>query len=117
MKNVSILVVEDEAALNRLISRVLTAASYTVHSATTAAEANKILAEQKIDFLFTDLTLPDQDGAILAAETQQQRPEITVAASSGGGRPGRLAESIPFLAKPFSPQELLGFLKPLHSGE
>lgn len=58
----TILLLEDDANLNRGISLKLTREGYHVFSAFTIQEAEGIFSYQKIDLVISDITLPDGNG-------------------------------------------------------
>ena len=57
-----VLVVDDHADTVSLIDRLLTSRGYDVLSATSAAQASRILASIKCDALVADIGLPDGSG-------------------------------------------------------
>ena len=57
-----ILVVEDDAAVRRLVTTTLNVHGYTVHEAKTASQALLELSSQAPDLAILDLGLPDGDG-------------------------------------------------------
>jgi two-component system cell cycle sensor histidine kinase/response regulator CckA len=108
----TVLLVEDESALQSVIARVLTGAGYRVISASSSAEALDIIAagEQTIDLLLTDVVLPGVLGPELARRFTASAPRSRVLFMSGYA--GNLLESDPdqhiaLLEKPFSHQGLL----------
>ncbi|MDD4182380.1 MAG: response regulator [Candidatus Omnitrophica bacterium] len=62
MEKIKILVVDDEAPITRLLSKVLTEQGYTVLTATNAQEAFEITNGQEIDLVFIDLCMPGMNG-------------------------------------------------------
>jgi len=79
-----ILCVDDE--LNPLILRrfVLEKCGYEVITATSGAEAMRVLAEdQPIDLVLTDLLMPVMTGAELARQVKARHPGIPVVLISG----------------------------------
>ncbi len=72
----SILVVDDEPSIRRLLTGVLAMADYDVEVADSAREALEILATRSFDALITDLKMPGMDGPALYAELQRRYPEI-----------------------------------------
>jgi CheY-like chemotaxis protein len=109
--NESVLLVEDEPAVNRLAERVLRDLGYTVHAAWSGEEALGLLERNgDIDLLLTDVRLPRRSGPDLAEEVRLRQPRARILFMSGyaedfrdtfGGDAG-----VAFLAKPFSPGEL-----------
>jgi len=110
----TVLVVEDDEGLRRMIVRVLEGAGYSVIPACHAADALARLVgrEDPVDLLFTDLVMPGMSGVQLAERIREIRPETKVLYCSGYTNDatfrrdvadGRLA----FLEKPYSISSLL----------
>jgi two-component system, cell cycle sensor histidine kinase and response regulator CckA len=108
----TVLVVEDEEALARVVHRILTGAGYRVLAATTGAEGYRIFTDKGCDALLTDVIMPEMSGPRLAELVHERRPELPVLYMSGYSN-GLLGETrvldsgIPFLEKPFTAAELL----------
>jgi DNA-binding NtrC family response regulator len=102
-----ILVIDDEEILLRITRKVLGRMKYEVLVATTAAAALATLDRcgGKVQRVLVDVTLPDADGLLLAHEIHRRYPEIRIILTTGGSEP--LTREFPFLAKPFSIQQLL----------
>ena len=105
----TVLLVEDEPALLRLMSRVLEEEGYTILAAGNAEEAT-ILAKQhadRVDLLVTDIVLPGLNGRELADELAASGLDMpnlflsgyTANVFSDDGAPGSHAH---FIAKPFA---------------
>jgi PAS domain S-box-containing protein len=119
-RGASVLVVEDEEGVRRLIGRQLAGAGFAV---TLAGDGDRALARldgagTALDVLVTDVTMPRMSGAELAARLRERWPELRVLYISGYWPDDLVAkiEADPladFLAKPFSQQELLGKLDAL----
>lgn len=107
MAQPTILLVEDEDRLQRVLARTLEASGYTVHTASTAAEAVQATLAQRPDVLVLDVNLPDDTGwGVLRQLTGRgitcaTLPTIVLSAGQPAAR--RLAEFAPraFLPKPF----------------
>ena len=65
----TILVLEDDKLLNRLVAENLTDLGFGVHSASTWAEGKAILDERSFDLVVTDVQLPDANGVTLLPTT------------------------------------------------
>lgn len=110
----TVLVVEDEAALRRLVCTVLRNRGYQVHAAGSGLEAlnNWSRRLNEIDLLLTDVVMPDGvAGWELARELRNKKPSLKVIFMSGYS--SDLASQkeagdldIPFLQKPFGPDKL-----------
>jgi CheY-like chemotaxis protein len=113
-----ILIVEDDPAVRNLSRTALSRAGYQVECAPDAETAEQLFREQNgaFDLLFTDVILPGKDGAKLAAELTQERPELTVILCSGysGDRiekAGIDRKNYVLLEKPFP---MVSLLKTVH---
>jgi CheY-like chemotaxis protein len=110
----TLLVVEDEPQVRRLVREVLASSGYTVLEASSDVEAMRIAGnpETAIDLLLTDVVMPGTSGSALASRIGITRPAIRVLYMSGYtdnalADHGVLASGIAFLQKPFTPDILL----------
>jgi len=112
--NETVMVVEDEEALRRLVGRILGAAGYATRIFSSAPEALAALerGDSPIDMLLTDVLLPGPiQGHDLAQVVRASRPDLPVLYISGYSRDalvhdGRLDEGVNLLEKPFTPKSL-----------
>jgi two-component system, cell cycle sensor histidine kinase and response regulator CckA len=110
----TILLVEDEAIVRDLVCEILKESGYVVLSATSGADAMKIIDEQAgpIDLLITDVVMPEMSGPELANILRRARTEMSVLYMSGYTddavlvRQG-LPENSAFIRKPYTPQQFL----------
>lgn len=79
----TILVVDDEPALLELTCKILSQQGYNTINAKSANDALKILKNEKIDLMLSDIIMPDMDGYKLAAIVEQQHPETKIQLTSG----------------------------------
>jgi PAS domain S-box-containing protein len=111
----SVLVVEDEAPVRRLVVRVLSQAGYQVKAAGSPKEATAIIETDgyRPDLLLTDVVLPGgMNGRQVADVVLGRFPDISVIFMSGYTRSavvhdGRVDGDVAFLEKPFNPETLL----------
>ena len=75
-----ILVIEDDATLNRLLAEQVTRFGHQALSAGSRAAALQILAGQKVDLAILDLGLPDSDGFSFLPELREYCPVIVLTA-------------------------------------
>jgi two-component system cell cycle sensor histidine kinase/response regulator CckA len=108
------LVVDDEPVVRRLIYRILNAAGFRVFEASDGAEALEVLlqAPGRMDLVIVDAIMPNVDGATLSTEIFDTWPTQRVLLMSAHGeevfsRLGLRRMRAPFLAKPFTDEELL----------
>jgi PAS domain S-box-containing protein len=109
----TILLVEDEEAVRKLVRRTLEKYGYQVLVAASGTEALQIAQSHPgpIQLVITDVVMPQMGGRQLAKSLQALRPEIQVLYVSGYTessvvRNGNLAEGQVFLQKPFTPLAL-----------
>jgi PAS domain S-box-containing protein len=109
----TVLVVEDEPALRRLISVSLEKSGYTVLAAEDGTEAIRILENNpgEIDLVVSDIMMPKLNGLDLRKKAILLRPEMRFLFISGYpedtiGRTAHLPQDAGYLDKPFLPIEL-----------
>ena len=108
----SILVVEDEHAVQRLTARLLELQGYTVATASSGEEAVQIARQlDTLDLLITDVVMPGMNGRELAERITSEHPEVETLYTSGYTddaimRHGVLDGTKSFLHKPFSGEEI-----------
>ena len=111
----TILLVEDDNQMRRMVRLTLARQGYVILEATNGAEAIQIWERQgsNVDLLLTDMVMPGGfSGAELAARLRQSKPELKVLISSGyaaelSQQEGGLPEGISFLSKPYDPSALI----------
>jgi DNA-binding response OmpR family regulator len=103
---VHLLLVEDDEAIRRSLTRGLVEPGATVSTASTAVEAIQALSVEKPDAVVLDLGLPDLDGADVLAliRAQSDLPVLIATARDGDREMVRLldAGADDYLVKPFS---------------
>lgn len=78
MPKQTILVVDDEAKMRRLLEIMLTQMDYTVLQAGNGLEALAVLAKHPVDLIITDLKMPQLDGIGLLKQLRDQANNIPV---------------------------------------
>jgi CheY-like chemotaxis protein len=110
----TVLVVDDNRAMRRLISAVLSRHGYRVLAAQDPDEALAASeAEERIDVLLTDFVLPGMSGFELAQSIAVRHPHAGLLYVSGYSAQhladrGLAEGTVAFLQKPFSLVELAG---------
>lgn len=107
-----VLVADDEAAVRTVARRVLERAGYRVCTASDGREAVAMFAARadEIVAVLLDMTMPLLRGDAVHRELQNIRPGVPVVLTSGYSDPSQAAAltgTVGFLAKPWTPQELL----------
>lgn len=109
-KGNTVLVVDDESAIRKLIVHLLTMQGYQVLEAANGLEALQLYGSfrSEIALVITDVQMPVMDGLEAAGRIRSMSPEVPVIVMTGaaGDLGQRLAGWQP-LRKPFSPADLL----------
>lgn len=111
----SILLVEDDPAVRRLMHSVLQRYGYRVHESRSAVEALQFWTDKRpaVDLLVTDMVMPGgMTGRELADRLLAQKPDLKVLYCSGYtddilGADSPLRANANFLEKPFDPRKFL----------
>ncbi|MAN28080.1 MULTISPECIES: sigma-54-dependent transcriptional regulator [Mesonia] len=82
-----ILVIEDEAAIRRVLKKILTEESkdYIVEEAEDGLEAMEKIKEEDYDLVLCDIKMPKMDGVEVLQATKKIKPEIPIVMISGHG--------------------------------
>ncbi|CIO39160.1 response regulator transcription factor [Streptococcus pneumoniae] len=121
----TILLVDDEVEITDIHQRYLIQAGYQVLVAHDGLEALELFKKKPIDLIITDVMMPRMDGYDLISEVQYLSPEqpflfITAKTSEQDKIYGLSLGADDFIAKPFSPRELVlrvhNILRRLHRG-
>ncbi|MFM8551545.1 MAG: PAS domain S-box protein [Nitrospiraceae bacterium] len=110
----TVLLVEDEEAIRKLLGRELQAKGYQVLEAREGLEAVEVCRRHQgpIHLLVTDVVMPKLSGRELADRVAPMRPDMRVLYLSGytddaSVRHGVLEANVFFVQKPFTPTQLL----------
>jgi two-component system, cell cycle sensor histidine kinase and response regulator CckA len=117
----TVLLVEDETQLRKLVATVLRGSGYNVLVASGPLEALALAHREKkpIDLLLTDVVMPQMSGKKLAVLLTAERPETRVLYTSGYAENDAgpalsgtmLAKEVHFLPKPITPTSLLAMVR------
>ena len=110
----TVLVVDDEDAVRRVVAAVLRRNGFSIIEAASGREALTALAERPdVTLVISDVLMPELGGRELARQLQRDHPEKPILFISGYTNQelendgGSLDATATFLAKPFSSQQLL----------
>ena len=122
-----ILVVDDSAAIRKILQRVLRQtgmAIRAIHEAGDGQEALALLAEHPVDLVLTDINMPKMDGlqllASIKASAQSRNIPVVMITTEGGET--KVAEAVKlgaagYVRKPFTAdqikEKLAGILEPV----
>ena len=118
----TILVVEDENAVRRMLVAMLTECGYTILPVGNAQDAMVLIqsSRQEIDLLISDVVMPGWSGAELAEHFQAARPGIPVLLISGHTGKKLAGHGVPsganLLIKPFTSQTLARTVREILAG-
>lgn len=120
----TVLLVEDQLGVRRAARRILRRAGYHVFEAAHGADALALLAayDGPLDLLLTDVVMPGMSGPQLAMQLLEKRPDLPVLYMSGYAEDVHevrraLSRGQHFLAKPFTPEQLLRRVRLAVDGE
>jgi signal transduction histidine kinase len=112
-QGLTVLVVEDQGGVRRLVSHALRACGYHVLEAASGDEALRLAeaVEGGCQLAVTDVVMPGMSGKTLAEELHARWPDIKVLFMSGYPnevilRHGVMDSAVNYLGKPFTPAEL-----------
>jgi CheY-like chemotaxis protein len=106
----TIMLVEDEPAIRRLLGTALRRSGYTVLEAANGQEAiDSFATHQDVSLLITDVRMPQMNGPELIRRLRASRPDLKVLCISGcvASVPVEIDNDVAVLQKPFSRQELI----------
>ncbi len=111
----TILIVDDDKALRDLLKRYLTENGYTPVCASDGSEMHEFLNKTTPDMIILDLMLPGDDGLTLAKQIRLKANIPIIILSARGDEVDRIVGlevgADDYLAKPFSPRELLARIR------
>jgi len=111
-----VLVVDDSAAIRKILQRVLRQtgmAIHTIHEAGDGEEALTVLGAEKVDLVLSDISMPKMDGlqllASLKASAQWRHiPVVMISTESGDTKVGEALRlgAAGYLPKPFAADQI-----------
>lgn len=115
----TILVVDDEELIRRVIVKLLERHGYTVVAVGQAKAALERVAAGGVALVLTDVLMPDMDGTELLLALRRRYSEVPVIAMSGGGRISAVSYldtmgalgAAAVLPKPFTEDELVAVIE------
>jgi two-component system response regulator HydG len=111
----NILVIDDDAFMRDACHQTLTKHGHNVSLAKTGHEGLGLLEQWSFDLILLDLKMPNEDGLLILAKIKDIDPEAIVVMISGHGSIETAVQAIKlgafdFIAKPFTPDELLALI-------
>src|SRR5579885_1825851 len=107
----NILIVEDEAKMQRLLQLSLAEEGYTTRSASDAEQGLRLLRQEKFDLVITDLKLPGMDGLEFLQAVKRTDARIPVILMTAFGTVETAVQAMKagasdYVLKPFSLEEI-----------
>lgn len=114
--NVKTLIVDDDPIVLASCKRVFEAEGFEVSVVPSSDQALKAMKNSIFDILLIDIKMPERDGMYLIRAVKKQWPEVPIVVMSGYPTPETIAEGLrlgaeEFIAKPFTPDELLEIVR------
>ena len=81
----SVLVIDDEALIRRMLRRVLETEGYEVMDAADGSKGVELYREHPADLVLTDIFMPNKEGLETIMTLKRDFPEVRILAMSGGG--------------------------------
>lgn len=76
--NPSLLIVDDEAKIRTLLSRILSYEGYEILEAENLRQAKTLVETRQVDIILSDVRLPDGSGLDFCLGVKKQRPELEI---------------------------------------
>ncbi|MDQ1263343.1 MAG: hypothetical protein QG559_344 [Campylobacterota bacterium] len=120
LKELKILLVEDEENLARLLKEAIGDNFYSFSIAKNGIEGLEIYEKVKPDIIITDIMMPKMSGLDMAKELRYSNPTIPIIMISAFSEKDKLLGAIDvgvtkYFIKPFDPDELLRYIKSIAS--
>ncbi|MGE0702493.1 MAG: response regulator transcription factor [Vicinamibacterales bacterium] len=110
-----ILLVDDEASIQRAVGPLLKARGYELNVAGTGAEALRAFADRPPDLIILDLGLPDMQGTEVCRRIRAESAVPIVVLSARGAESDKVNAldlgADDYVTKPFGPEELLARIR------
>jgi two-component system OmpR family response regulator len=111
-----ILVVDDDARIQRLLHRLLTAEGYVVDAASSGVAMRSALGERHFDLVILDLRLPGGEDGLSLAQGLRATSDISLIMLTGKGEPvdkvvGLEVGADDYVTKPFDRRELIARIR------
>jgi CheY-like chemotaxis protein len=116
MKEITVLVVDDDRDVLSTLAEILTELRLKPISAENGLEALDIIKTRNIDLMITDLMMPKMNGFELILRTRQLNANIPIAVISGHGEVRNVVNALSqgaynFITKPFTIREIESIVK------
>jgi len=116
MNRATVLVVEDDNALNEALSDTLNSAGYSVESVADGQEALHFLGKNVVDLVISDIHMPNMEGTSLLTKMKQDKPDIPIMLMTAYGTIEQAVDTmrngaVDYLVKPFEAEVLVNMVE------
>lgn len=110
-QSISVLIVDDELMMRKLVAKVLTRDGFLVEQAQDGEEALQILAGRPIDIVISDINMPGMNGFELLQAIKKSHPLVSVIMMTAYGDTYSVKDALllgadEYITKPFQSQEI-----------
>jgi len=114
--NESVLIVDDDAAVRKTLSSILSQAGYVVETRQNGKEALKAVEGEYFDVALIDIQLPDIKGVELLSRLKMKQPKMITIIVTGYPSVDNAIKALNegadgYILKPFDPAQLLETIK------
>jgi DNA-binding response OmpR family regulator len=115
-----VLVVDDEEGMRDWLADILEGCGHRVFTAKDGLEAKRLVAQQALDLMITDISMPNEEGLGIIRALRKTQPGLKIIAMSGAYAEAlmdaKLLGANAALAKPFTSEMLLKCIRGLSPG-
>ena len=116
-KNATILIVDDEERIRRLLRMYLERENYTIEEAANGEDALELAINNDFDLILLDLMLPGMDGIEVCEKLREHKATPVIMLTAKGEEANRVqgfeVGTDDYIVKPFSPREVVLRVKAL----
>ena len=110
-ETITVLVVDDESMLRRLLEKVLKKEGYNVHLAPSAKDALEILRDNAVDIMISDIRMREMDGFALLKAVRDKYPNVGIIMMTGYADAYTVKDALllgadDYITKPFKSAEI-----------
>ncbi len=121
MRPKTILIVDDDVDIIRIVSAMLAGHGWRVLTATEGPEALRIVRAERPDLVLLDIMMPRMNGIEVLKEARRIAPGIRIIMITAFGDVGSYLESMDlgaceYVNKPFETEELLAMIRRVEAG-
>jgi two-component system response regulator PilR (NtrC family) len=110
-ETITILVVDDEVVMRSLLEKILSRDGYNIMTAEDGEEALRVIENNKVDIVISDVNMPKLDGFGLLKKVRQEHDDITMIMMTAYGDTYTVKDALllgadEYITKPFKNYEI-----------